>query len=249
MKIAVITLFPGMLEALTGFGVSGRAVKQGMVSLEAFNPRDYTTDKHRTVDARPYGGGPGMLMMVEPLRQALEAARAWMGEDQHRVIYLSPQGQLLQQEAVNRCVERGGIIFIAGRYEGIDERFIRLEVDEEWSIGDYVLSGGELPAMVVADALIRQLPGVLGRVESAQQDSFSQGLLDCPHYTRPEEVAGVKVPPVLLSGDHAAIRRWRLRQSLLRTTARRPDLMMSLILDSEQQALMDEIDNELADDA
>ena len=248
MKIAVITLFPGMLEALTGFGVSGRAVKQGMVSLEAFNPRDYTTDKHRTVDARPYGGGPGMLMMVEPLRQALEAARAWMGDDKHRVIYLSPQGQLLQQEAVNRCVEHEGIIFIAGRYEGIDERFIRLEVDEEWSIGDYVLSGGELAAMVVADALIRQIPGVLGRVESAQQDSFSQGLLDCPHYTRPEEVAGLKVPPVLLSGDHAAIRRWRLGQSLLRTTTRRPDLMRSLILDNEQQALMDEIDNELADD-
>jgi tRNA (guanine37-N1)-methyltransferase len=248
MKIAVITLFPGMLEALTGFGVSGRAVDQGMVSLEAFNPRDYTTDKHRTVDARPYGGGPGMLMMVEPLLQALEAARTWMGEDQHLVIYLSPQGRLLQQEAVNRCVERAGIIFIAGRYEGIDERFISLEVDEEWSIGDYVLSGGELAAMVVADALIRQIPEVLGSVESAQQDSFSQGLLDCPHYTRPEEVSGLKVPPVLLSGDHAAIRRWRLRQSLLRTTTRRPDLMMSLILDNEQQAFMDEIDNELAND-
>lgn len=248
MKIAVITLFPSMLEALTGFGVSGRAVKLGMVSLEAFNPRDYTTDKHHTVDARPYGGGPGMVMLVEPLQQALEAARAWMGEDQHRVIYLSPQGRLLQQEAVNRCVEQGGIIFIAGRYEGIDERFIRLEVDEEWSIGDYVLSGGELAAMVFADALIRQIPGVLGRIESAQQDSFSQGLLDCPHYTRPEEVSGLKVPPVLLSGDHAAIRRWRLRQSLLRTTTRRPELMMSLILDDEQQALMNEIDNELADD-
>ena len=171
-----------------------------------------------------------------------------MAGSEHRVIYLSPQGRLLRQAEINQSVEQPGLIFIAGRYEGIDERFIELEVDEEWSIGDYVLSGGELAAMVVADAVIRQMPGVLGAVESAQQDSFSKGLLDCPHYTRPEVVAGLKVPPVLLSGDHAEIRRWRLRQSLLRTRKRRPDLMASLVLDNEQQGLMIEINNELADD-
>ncbi|MGV6806972.1 MAG: tRNA (guanosine(37)-N1)-methyltransferase TrmD [bacterium] len=230
MKVALITLFPEMATAVTGYGISGRAFQRGMVELKCFNPRDYAEDKHRTVDDRPYGGGPGMVMMVEPLRRAVNEARRWMQTDSPegssaKVIYLSPQGARLNHQAVCDLAESENLILVAGRYEGVDERFIELEVDEEWSIGDYVLSGGELPAMVLIDAIIRQLPGVLGHDESAEQDSFVEGLLDCPHYTRPETYEGKNVPEVLLSGDHERIRRWRLEQASKRTQERRPDMI------------------------
>lgn len=247
MKIALISLFPEMFAALTDYGISGRAVDQGLVELANFNPRDYTDDRHKTVDDRPYGGGPGMVMMVEPLRRAIAAAREWVA-DRALVVYLSPQGKVLDQPTVNGFAQRQSVILIAGRYEGIDERLIEAEVDEEWSIGDYVLSGGELPAMVLVDALIRQLPGALGHNESAQQDSFTNGLLDCPHYTRPENHQGRVVPEVLLSGNHENIRRWRLQQSLRRTQQRRPELLDRLPLDQEQQALLKEMSDALADD-
>lgn len=230
-----------MFDALTEHGVSGRAIKKGLLSLKSFNPRDYTSDRHQTVDARPYGGGPGMVMMIEPLRRAIADARLWAGDDA-TVIYLSPQGAVLNQPAVNQLAETSNLILLAGRYEGIDERLLTLEVDQEWSIGDYVLSGGELPAMVLLDALIRQLPGALGHAESAKQDSFAEGLLDCPHYTRPESYHGHDVPAVLLSGNHEQIRQWRLAQSLLRTQQRRPELLEKLQaeigLSDEQQALL-----------
>lgn len=224
MKVAVVTLFPEMFGALIDYGVSGRAVRNGLLEIRCFNPRDYTEDRHQTVDDRPYGGGPGMVMRPEPLGAAIAEARAWT--QGARVLYLSPQGRVLRHDAV---MEMAGaardLILIAGRYEGIDERIVALEVDEEWSIGDYVLSGGELPAMVLLDALIRQLPGALGDADSAQQDSFVAGLLDCPHYTRPPEYRGLGVPEVLLSGDHGAIERWRRQQAQARTVARRPDLL------------------------
>ena len=239
MKIALITLFPEMFEALTGYGISGRAVNQGLVEISSFNPRDFTDDPHATVDDRPYGGGPGMVMTIEPLRKAIGAAKNWIQGDP-LVVYLSPQGKVLQQTAVNQFATGQSLILIAGRYEGIDERLIELEVDQEWSIGDYVLSGGELPAMVFMDALIRQLPGALGHKESANQDSFADGILDCPHYTRPEKYEGLDVPEVLLSGNHEKIRQWRLKQSLLRTKQRRPDLLEKLELDDEQKALLKE---------
>ena len=247
MKIALISLFPEMFAALTDYGISGRAVNQGLVEIANFNPRDYTEDRHQTVDDRPYGGGPGMVMMIEPLRRAIAAARHWV-DDSSLVVYLSPQGKVLDQSAVSGFTQRQSIILIAGRYEGIDERLIEAEVDEEWSIGDYVLSGGELPAMVLVDAMIRQLPGALGHTESAQQDSFADGLLDCPHYTRPEDYQGRVVPEVLLSGNHENIRRWRLQQSLVRTQQRRPELLDRLPLDNEQQALLKEMSDALADD-
>jgi len=247
MKIALITLFPDMFEAVTKHGISGRAVKNGLVELAFFNPRDFTEDKHRTVDDRPYGGGPGMVMMIEPLRRSINAAREWIDE-QTPVVYLSPQGKVLSQAAVNGFAEQKSLILIAGRYEGIDERLIGLEVDEEWSIGDYVLSGGELPAMVLIDALLRQKPGVLGHKDSAEQDSFAKGLLDCPHYTRPEVYGGESVPPILLSGDHKKIRNWRMRQSLLRTQLRRPDLLDGLALDDEQLGIIKESSTALTDD-
>ena len=239
MKIALITLFPEMFEALTGYGISSRAVNQGLVKVSSFNPRDFTDDPHATVDDRPYGGGPGMVMTIEPLRKAISAAKDWIQGDP-LVVYLSPQGKVLQQTAVNQFATGQSLILIAGRYEGIDERLIELEVDQEWSIGDYVLSGGELPAMVFMDALIRQLPGALGHKESANQDSFADGILDCPHYTRPEKYEGLDVPEVLLSGNHEKIRQWRLKQSLLRTKQRRPDLLEKLELDDEQKALLKE---------
>ena len=247
MKIALITLFPEMFDSLTEYGVSGRAVKNGLVQCKRFNPREFTQDRHQTVDERPYGGGPGMVMMIEPLRKAISAAREWAG-DEARVVYLSPQGQVLEQSAVNRFATQQSLILIAGRYEGIDERLIELEVDEEWSIGDYVLSGGELPAMVLMDALIRQIPGALGHSDSADQDSFADGLLDCPHYTRPDDYQGQAVPEVLLSGNHEKIRRWRLQQSLVRTQQRRPDLLDRLKLNKEQRALLKEMSAALADD-
>lgn len=239
MKIALITLFPEMFEALTDYGISGRAVNQGLLELSSFNPRDYTDDPHSVVDDRPYGGGPGMVMMIEPLRKAISAARDWI-QGEPLVVYLSPQGKVLQQTAVNQFATHQSLILIAGRYEGIDERLIELEVDQEWSIGDYVLSGGELPAMVFIDALIRQLPGALGHKDSASQDSFAEGILDCPHYTRPDAYEGLDVPEVLLSGNHEKIRQWRLKQSLLRTKQRRPDLLDRLELDNEQRALLKE---------
>lgn len=229
MNIYLITLFPELMQQATAFGVLGRAIKQQQVNLRCFNPRDYTEDKHHTVDDRPYGGGPGMLMKVEPLAKAIMAAKDVAGEIDEKpvkVVYLSPQGQQLNQQlVVNTAEQKNDLILIAGRYEGIDERLIESLVDEEWSIGDYVLSGGEFAALVVVDAITRLIPGVLGDDESAIQDSFMQGLLDCPHYTRPETVADQEVPDVLLSGDHKAIRRWRLKQSLGRTWLRRPDLL------------------------
>jgi len=241
MWIAVLTLFPEMFQALSDFGISSRAIRERKVDLHFWNPRDFTNDKHQSVDDRPFGGGPGMVMKVEPLLEALKAAKLAAKEQgkNPKVIYLSPQGALLKQSAVNHFVEQDSLILIAGRYEGIDERFIETQVDEEWSIGDYVLSGGELPCMVLLDAIIRQLPGVLGHEESAKFDSFSEGiegLLDCPHYTRPEHILGLDVPSVLLSGHHENIKRWRLQQSLLRTRHRRPDLLQ-IIKESKRLSL------------
>jgi len=247
VKIGVITLFPEMFSALTDYGVSGRAVDNGLVDIAYFNPREFTQDKHRTVDDRPYGGGPGMVMLFEPLLRAVETAKDWIAGEA-KVVYLSPQGQLLDQGAVNKFAEVDNVILISGRYEGIDERLIDSVVDEEWSIGDYVLSGGELPSMVLLDALIRQMPGVLGHEDSAAQDSFATGLLDCPHYSRPDSFEGQDVPAVLLSGDHEKIRRWRLQQSLLRTQQRKPKLLDNLALTAEQEALLKEVSAALADD-
>ncbi|OUR64382.1 tRNA (guanosine(37)-N1)-methyltransferase TrmD [Methylophaga sp. 42_25_T18] len=239
MRLGVVSLFPQMFDAITQYGVTGRAVTQGKLSLDYWNPRDFTQDKHRTVDDRPYGGGPGMVMKVEPLRDAIHAAKAQLGS-QTKVVYLSPQGKLLDQQKLIELATRNSMIFVAGRYEGVDERLIEQEIDEEWSIGDYVLSGGELAAMVLIDGVARLLPGVLGDDESAQQDSFMDGLLDCPHYTRPERVIDQSVPEVLLGGDHEAIRKWRLKQSLGRTWLRRPDLLVMDTLTDEQKALLEQ---------
>lgn len=241
MWIGVVTLFPEMFQAISDFGVTGRAVKNGLINLETWNPRDYTTDKHRTVDDRPYGGGPGMLMKVQPLRDAIRAARqaAVQQGDEVKVIYLSPQGRKLDQTGVKTLVENQSLVLVAGRYEGIDERLLETEIDEEWSIGDFVLSGGELPAMTLIDAVSRLVPGVLGHEDSAAEDSFEQGLLDCPHYTRPEVIDDMAVPDVLLGGNHEEIRRWRLKQQLGRTWQRRPDLLAGRSLENEQQSLLD----------
>jgi tRNA (guanine37-N1)-methyltransferase len=224
MRIALVTLFPDMLNAVTGFGVTGRAVRDQRLSLTMVNPRDYTEDRHRSVDDRPYGGGPGMVMRPEPLAAAIAEASSQVGADAP-VIYLSPQGKRFDHDRARALALQPGLVLLAGRYEGVDERLIDSAVDEELSIGDYVLSGGELPAMVVIDAVTRLLPGVLGHEASAEEDSFATGLLDCPHYTRPEQYRGQQVPEVLLSGDHAAIRRWRLQQALGRTWERRPELL------------------------
>ena len=246
MKFDVVTLFPEMVESVASVGVLGRAVKSGQIQLNSWNPRDYTQDKHRTVDDRPYGGGPGMLMKVEPLKAAIEDAKksAAANNVQSKVIYMSPQGKPVTQQDVQALAEQPGLILIAGRYEGIDERIIESYVDEEWSIGDYVLSGGELPALVLIDAVARMLPGVLGDEQSAQQDSFMQGFLDCPHYTRPEEIDGRSVPDVLLSGNHQNIDEWRLKQSLGRTWLRRPDLLKALNLTDEQKQLLESFQKE-----
>ena len=224
MRIALISVFPQMLALVRDIGVTGRAVRDGRLELAAVNPRDFTTDRHRSVDERPYGGGPGMLMRPEPLAAAIDAGRRRVGE-QAPVVYLSPQGRRFDDRRARELATQSALVLLAGRYEGVDERLIEACVDEELSIGDYVLSGGELAALVVIDALARWLPGVLGHTDSAAQDSFAEGLLDCPHYTRPEEYAGRKVPAVLLSGDHAAIARWRTQQALGRTAQRRPDLL------------------------
>lgn len=231
MHIAIVTLFPEMFSAVTQSGVTGRAIKDGLLDTACFNPRDFALDKHRSVDDRPYGGGPGMLMLCQPLTDAVSAAKAWINEGVDvgkplKVVYMSPQGRRFNHGLVEETLAlETNLVLIAGRYEGVDERFIDAEVDEEWSIGDYVLSGGELPAMVVMDALIRHLPGALGHSESAVQDSFVDGLLDCPHYTRPENYEGREVPAVLLSGDHKKISEWRREQALKRTKKRRPDLL------------------------
>lgn len=243
MWIGVISLFPEMFRAITEQGVTGRAVKKGLLTVASWNPREFTTDRHQTVDDRPYGGGPGMLMMVSPLKAAIQAAKTAAG-DGAKVIYLSPQGRKLDQRGVRELASEQKLILVCGRYEGIDERLIQTCIDEEWSIGDYVLSGGELAAMVMIDAVARLVPGVLGHQASAEEDSFSDGLLDCPHYTRPEVLDGMTVPAVLLSGNHAEIRRWRLKQSLGRTWLRRPELLENLALTEEQAQLLAEFRRE-----
>jgi len=243
MRFDIVTLFPEMIEDAARYGVTSRAIEHGIVDLVLWNPREFTHDRHRTVDDRPYGGGPGMVMKVEPLREAIRAARS-AANIRPLVVFLSPQGRTLTQDAVHRFAQLPRLLLVAGRYEGVDERLLESEVDEEWSIGDYVLSGGELAALVLFDAIVRLLPGVLGHQESAAQDSHVAGLLDCPHYTRPEEVDGMRIPSVLLSGDHEAIRRWRLKQSLGRTWLRRLDLLAACELDEEQERLLEEFKNE-----
>ena len=235
MRFDIVTLFPGMFDALRE-GITGRALDKGLIELHCWNPRDYTTDVHRTVDDRPYGGGPGMVMKVEPLRDAISAARGKASGS--KVVYLSPQGRVLTQQAVSEMSCLPGLVLVAGRYEGVDERLLQSEIDEEWSIGDYVLSGGELPAMIMVDAITRLLPGALGHALSAEQDSHVDGLLDCPHYTRPEEIDGMEIPDVLRSGNHELIRRWRLQQSLGRTWQRRPDLLEKRQLSAEETELL-----------
>lgn len=242
MRFDVITLFPAQFRALTEEGVVARALQRRIAEIHLRNPRDYTTDPHRSVDDRPYGGGPGMLMRYAPLRAAIEAAREEAAASGicSRVAYLSPQGEAVDQAKIQRISAKPGWVLVAGRYEGIDERLIMDCVDEEWSIGDYVLSGGELAAMVIMDAVIRLLPGALGHADSARQDSHSEGLLDCPHYTRPEVINGQSVPQVLLSGDHQAIERWRRQQALGRTWQRRPELLQKRGMNEVEQRLLDD---------
>jgi tRNA (guanine37-N1)-methyltransferase len=243
----VITLFPAMLDALTGWGITGRARTRRCYEVVAWNPRDFTTDAYRTVDDRPYGGGPGMVMLAEPLEKAIAAARhrqVGSGVDALRVVHLSPQGRLLDHALVRELAALQGLILVASRYEGVDERLLQRSIDLEISIGDYVVSGGELPAMVLMDSVIRQLPGTLGDPESAQQESFVSGLLDCPQYTRPERYQGLPVPEVLLSGNHAVIERWRQKQALGRTRDRRPDLLARLELSEQQARLLEEFEQE-----
>lgn len=244
MRFDVISLFPELIQAVTRHGITGRAVEQGLLQVVQWNPRDYAQDRHRTVDDRPYGGGPGMVMRGEPLHDCLQAVRQEAPADS-KTVYLSPQGRRLDQAAVKNFAGRAGMILVAGRYEGIDERFIEAEIDEEWSIGDYVLSGGELPAMVLIDAVTRLLPGALGDADSAEQDSFSEGLLDCQHYTRPEEADGRRVPDVLLSGDHIKIALWRRQQALGRTWQRRPDLIDALELNEQDRRLLREYQQQI----
>jgi tRNA (guanine37-N1)-methyltransferase len=239
MQIAVVSLFPEMVRTIAEHGVVGRAMERELAALRIENPRAYATDVHRTVDDRPYGGGPGMVLKYQPAAEAIRAARAAMPEGSP-VIYLSPAGRVFDQGEAGRLAALPGMILFAGRYEGVDERLIEDEVDTELSLGDFVLSGGEIAAMAVIDAVVRLLPGVLGDEDSAVQDSFVEGLLDCPHYTRPEEIDGRRVPEVLLSGDHARIARWRYKQALGRSYLRRPDLVKKLQLGREQQALLDE---------
>jgi len=241
IRFHAVTLFPEMFAAVTASGISGRALETGLWSLGLWNPRDYTKDNYRTVDDRPYGGGPGMLMMAEPLEKALDAAREAGGG---KVIYLSPQGRRLDHAKVMEIAGRSATTLLCGRYEGVDERLIRRRVDEELSIGDYVLSGGELAAMAVIDAVVRQIPGALGGEQSAVEESFVQGLLDCPQYTRPEIYEGEKVPEVLMSGHHENIRRWRLQQALGRTWLRRPDLLAARKLSEDERKLLEEFQRE-----
>jgi tRNA (guanine37-N1)-methyltransferase len=239
VKICVVTLFPDMVTGGVGFGVCGRALARGLAEVGAVNPRDFATDVHRTVDDRPYGGGPGMVLKFAPLAAAIRAARAALPAGT-KVVGLSPQGRRFDQAAASAMSGWPGLVLVAGRYEGIDERLVEAEVDEEYSLGDFVLSGGEIAALAVIDALVRLLPGALGDEASAEQESFSQGVLDCPHYTRPEQVEGRRVPSVLLEGDHAAIRRWRRKQSLGRTQERRPELLAQCALSAEDRELLRE---------
>ena len=241
MNFDVITLFPPMFDALAKYGITRRALEQERYQLHLWNPRDFTEDNYRTVDDRPYGGGPGMVMLAEPLEKAILAAKERQqraGVTSPRVVHLSPQGRVLTHQRVMELTREPGLVLLASRYEGVDERLLRGQVDEEISIGDYVLSGGELAAMVLIDAIVRQLPGVLGDAESAVQDSFVDGLLDCPHYTRPEVYRGEAVPEVLLSGHHVEIQRWRLKQALGRTWLRRPDLLAARQLTKEESGLL-----------
>ncbi len=243
-RFDVITLFPDMVHDAARYGVTGKAIERGLVDLTLWNPRDYTHDVHRTVDDRPYGGGPGMVMKYQPLLEAVNAAKK-ASADKSRVVYLSPQGKPINQQLLMQADQFQQLILVAGRYEGIDERFVAGVCDEEWSLGDYVLSGGELAALVVIDAMTRLQPGVLGDEASAEQDSYMNGLLDCPHYTRPEHGELGAVPAVLLSGNHAAIKRWRMKQSLGRTWLRRPELLIKTELTAEQDALLEEFKNEI----
>jgi len=248
LDIHVISIFPEMFTAISEQGVVGRAIQQQVLSLTIHNPRDFADNKHRKVDDRPFGGGPGMLMTPEPLVKAINAAKTAShrnNEDSPKVVYLSPQGEHFTHAVAQRTASMSSLVLVAGRYEGIDERVLTHHVDEEWSVGDYVLSGGELPAMLVIDATARLLPDSLGNSESAQQDSFVQGLLDCPHFTRPEVFDGHAVPEVLTSGDHQAIENWRLKQSLGRTWLRRPELLNKIELTTEQHKLLEEYKKEL----
>ena len=240
----VVTLFPEMFDAVTRSGITSRALQAQLWRLQTWNPRDFTTDNYRTVDDRPYGGGPGMVMLAEPLEKALDAVAASQGEARGAVIYLSPQGRRLDHAKVLELAGRSAVTLLCGRYEGVDERLLRRRVDEELSLGDFVLSGGEIAAMAVIDAVVRQLPGALGDGESAQQESFVDGLLDCPHYTRPELYSGERVPEVLLSGHHEQIRRWRLKQALGRTWLRRPELLAARTLNEEERKLLAEFRSE-----
>ncbi len=241
MHIAVVTLFPEMFNAISDYGISGRALRGGLATLGFFNPREYAKDKHRSVDDKPFGGGPGMLMKTEPLLAAIQAARSSVSEQgPSRVVYMSPQGRRIQQSDVVDLAAGQSLILLCGRYQGIDARVIEAEVDEELSLGDFVISGGELAAMALVDALIRLQPRALGDEDSARQDSFAEGLLHCPEYTRPQEIAGRGVPQTLLSGDHEAIRKWRLEHSLGTTWLKRPDLLNGLVLNPEQQELLEQ---------
>ncbi len=247
IQFDVVTLFPPMFDAISQYGITSRALENKLCDLNLWNPRDYTTDNHRTVDDRPYGGGPGMVMLAEPLEQAIEAAKARQqaaGVAKPKVVHLSPSGKPLTHDDVMALSQEQGLILLASRYEGVDQRLLDRMVDAEYSIGDYVLSGGELPAMVLMDAIIRQLPGALGDADSAAEDSFVNGLLDCPHYTRPEEYKGEKVPEVLLSGNHAKIKQWRLKMALQRTRDQRPDLLADRSLSKEESRLLKEIEQE-----
>jgi tRNA (guanine37-N1)-methyltransferase len=240
----VVSLFPDMFRAISDYGITRRAIERGLVELSCWNPRDFATDKHKTVDDRPYGGGPGMVMGVSPLRRAIQAAKASRSGSSIKTIYMSPQGKQLDQKAIQTFAKIPNLLLVSGRYEGVDERLIELEIDEEWSLGDYILTGGELAVMILIDAMTRLLPGALGHEASAACDSFSEGLLDYPHYTRPEMVDNLPVPEVLLGGDHKAIARWRLKQSLGRTWSRRPDLLEKLNIDKEHQILLQEFISE-----
>ncbi|GAB6034759.1 tRNA (guanosine(37)-N1)-methyltransferase TrmD [Galenea microaerophila] len=237
LRFDVVTLFPEMFAAITDSGVTSRAFNKGLVAFHPCNPRQFATDRHQSVDDRPYGGGPGMLMMYPPMKASVEQIQQQVkqqGIEKSHVIYLSPQGQPLTQKRVEQLAQMPAITLVCGRYEGIDERFIQKYVDEEIAIGDFVVSGGELPAMMLMDAVIRMLPGALGHQQSAVEDSFTDGLLDCPHYTRPEEVDGMSVPQVLLEGHHAKIEQWRKEQKILRTQQRRPELYQRWLMGSQQ---------------
>jgi tRNA (guanine37-N1)-methyltransferase len=245
MRIAVVTLFPQLIRDALKVGVVGRALQRGIFAVECFDPREYTADVHRTVDDRPYGGGPGMVMKIEPLRDAVRGAVASLPPGSRRV-YMGAAGRKFEQAVAREVCAQPGLLLVAGRYEGVDERFIESEVDEQWSIGDYVLSGGELPALVVIDAIARLMPGTLGSAESALQESFGDDLLDWPHYTRPPVLDGREVPTVLASGDHEAIQRWRLRQALGRTWLRRPELLERRGMSDEERELLEEFKIERA---